>query len=585
MLEISPTSWTRQLKAQVNPQSEPTKTIPRVRGNCTVEHVATDTKRGENPNTLVAEIGDGTDAINFLLVAAKCPSALRPLIDYLVGSAGDRTDWFEADDLTVGLRVRIGDGDMSGDAARKWVQRARKALIEWQQIENLALIECSPGGQATDGTRSPSRYKVNLLALAAATVEKARDGEFWRRNPNRAMMVAAEEIIEDAPVSNPYKPRFRKPRRDDDAVLRRNPKHAETLLLEVARIIEERGEDSIAWLDTYTARVKQAALVHIKQEKQWTDLYSGQDGKESQGGNVLAVEPEPVEVRDEATQALTDAFEAFDVMSSVGASRFDVTMKDDESGKKTKFEKVTPSDIGANLPDYFMQNASGRESFIVRPRGASLIQVDDCTASERDMLAPFAFLIAETSAENYQTWLALPGGTGDDELKRVHERLFKGALLNTRANAGGNGAMRWTGSFNCKPERRRADGSLPRVRLIAASRKRFTTEAELENNGLLAPHFPPCDSFPPVKPKKAVDTHVHHTPPSYEKCLQSVKLKENGKPDRSAADLLFAVTCFDWKFGFDVTVALLKQVSPKARERRDDYVQRTVTTALRSVRL
>jgi hypothetical protein len=59
-----------------------------------------------------------------------------------------------------------------------------------------------------------------------------------------------------------------------------------------------------------------------------------------------------------------------------------------------------------------------------------------------------------------------------------------------------------------------------------------------------------------------------------------VKLKQDGKPDRSDADLLFAVTCFDWKFSFDETVALLKRVSAKAKARRDDYAERTVRVAL-----
>jgi hypothetical protein len=229
------------------------------------------------------------------------------------------------------------------------------------------------------------------------------------------------------------------------------------------------------------------------------------------------------------------------------------------------------------------RNASERESFIIRPEGAALIQVDDCTASERDLLAPVSFLVAETSGNNFQAWLALPTTTSDDERKRIRERLFKGALLGTPANVGAGNAMRWVGSLNCKPERRRTDGSFPRVRLIASSFGRYTTEAELESYGLLAPHAPACDSFSPVKRTKAVDNAVPRTPPSYERCLQSVRLKKNGKPDRSFADLLFAVTCLDWKFSFDETVALLKQVSAKARARRDDYVQRTVTIAFNKV--
>ncbi len=600
-LEISPTSWTRQLTAQLNQQSKQPEALPRVRGRCTLEHVATDTKRGENQNSLVAQIGDGTDGINFLLVAGKCPSHLRPLIDYLVGLAGDRVGWFEADDLQVGMRARAGDGEMSQDAARKWVQRWRKSLIEWQQSKDLAFIECSPGGQAPDGTRYPSRYKVNLLALAAAVVEKARNSEFWRRNPSRALMVAAEEIIEDAPFTDPYKPRFRKPRTDDVALMNRNIKTVLTLLDHIEDACQRQGHDhhTISELRTQAreafAQVKPVVvskIVHTREEKQWTN-FSGGQADESQGGDAVEVEQMlsvthreaqmPGQSRQaaveqmlsEVEQGATDLCTAIEAVTSVGARSFLVTMKDEQSRKVTA-DNVSLAELVGKLPDYMERNASERESFIIRPEGAALIQVDDCTASERDLLAPVSFLVAETSGDNFQAWLALPMATSDDERKRIRERLFKGALLGTPANVGAGNAMRWVGSLNCKPERRRADGSFPRVRLVASSFGRYTTEAELESYGLLAP---PCDSFSPVKHEKAVDKSVPRTPPSYERCLQSVRVKENGKPDRSDADLLFAVTCLDWKFSFDETVALLKRVSAKARSRRDDYAERTTTTA------
>ncbi len=84
-----------------------------------------------------------------------------------------------------------------------------------------------------------------------------------------------------------------------------------------------------------------------------------------------------------------------------------------------------------------------------------------------------------------------------------------------------------------------------------------------------------------------MDKAVPRTVPSYEKCLQSVAIKtkgkDAGKPDRSFADLLFAVTCLDWKFSVDETVALLKRVSAKARAKKDDYAERTVRLALSRV--
>ncbi len=269
-LEVSPTSWIHQLRAQNSEQ--PPRSATRPRGN-SVARVTTDTKRGENQNSLVANIGDGTDAINFILVAAGCPAHFRPLIDCLVGLAGDRTDWFEADDLTVGMRARVGEEEMSRDAAKKWVQRWRKELCDWQSRKDLALIECSPGGQDTDGTRYKSRYKVNLLRLAAEAVEDARNSSQWNRDPSRAVELASQAILEDTPQTSAYKQRFRSPRRDDDALLARNPKTAMTLLVETARIMTGRGEDVAQWWHEFTQQVaEKLPNVHTSKKEQWTNL-------------------------------------------------------------------------------------------------------------------------------------------------------------------------------------------------------------------------------------------------------------------------------------------------------------------------
>ncbi len=582
--EISPTSWIHKLKAQAGEPS-PT-TAPRAhRRESRAGSVTTGAKRGENPDTLAANIGDGTDAINFILVAAGCPAHLRPLIDCLVGLAGDRTAWFEADDLMVGMRARASGDEMSRDAARKWVQRWRKELCDWQSLKNLALIECAPGGQDSDGKLYKSRYKVNLLQLAADAVEAARGCPKWDRDPSRALELASEAILEDTPQTNPYKQRFRPPRQDDDALLKRNPKTATTLLLEAARILSERGEDVEMWLETFAESVKQKVRsVHTIKKEQWTKLSTGQ---ESQGGDVPAGQEslstlpgQPAEVIVEpALEPIAQAMGGLEAFAGVGATSFLVTMKLEATGQ-AQSERLTLKDAVLKLPEFIERNSAGEESFIMRPEGAPLIQFDDCGASERDLLAPFAFFEEETSLENYQSWLALPSGTGEEERKRVRDRLLKGALLGSSANGGAGGATRWPGSLNCKPERRCVDGSFPRVRLITAIHNRIVTVSELEDAGLLA-SLPPCDSsFPALE--RLVDKNVHrgggHVP-DYEDSLNLVSLKKNGKPNRSDADLHFAATCFDWKLTVDETVALLKRLSEKARARKDDYAERTVKEA------
>lgn len=410
------------------------------------------------------------------------------------------------------MRTRVGEEEMSRDAARKWVQRWRKELCEWQSRKDFALIECSPGGQDTDGTRYKSRYKVNLLRLAAEAVEDARNSSHWNRDPSRAVELASQAILEDTPQTSAYKPRFRSPRTDDDALLERNPKTAKTLLLKAMKILSGRGEDTDRWLETFTQDVKQSVTsfaatkedqwtvlssalesqtVHTIKKDQWTILSSA---LESQGGEAAAPEESLAttcgDIEKAAIEPVAQAWDGLEAFASVGATGFLATMKLEATGQGQS-EKLTLKEAALKLPEFIERNCAGEESFIMRPEGAPLIQIDDCGAAERDLLQPFSFLVAETSQENYQAWLALPSGTEEEERKRVRERLLTGALLGSSANVGAGGAMRWPGSLNCKPERKLTDGSFPRVRLVAATNNRIVTAAVLEQAGLLASFIPP----------------------------------------------------------------------------------------------
>lgn len=187
-----------------------------------------------------AAISHQTEAINQLLAVKHCPSKFRPLIDYLIGVAKGHTDWIEKTDAEVGLCSRSSDQLTSRSAAEKYVQRFRKDFMVWQNKRNLAYIEFSGGGKDTKANEVyASRYKLNIIDLARRTVEMAQTmATVWGENPRRALELAAIEIAEDTPQTPPSKPRFRSPKRDDDALLKRNPKTALTLLKEVRDILE-----------------------------------------------------------------------------------------------------------------------------------------------------------------------------------------------------------------------------------------------------------------------------------------------------------------------------------------------------------
>ncbi len=570
-LEISPTSWLHNFKAKHIASDE-----------AAFEATSTETRRA------VSDVADALNAVAVLLCLSDL--AMRA-VSAAVGYASGKSSWMIAPDAKIGRRL-TGDADVGERAlAARW-KRAHEELERQQLLIGITFVEREHGGRDPKTKQEmASRIRVPAVDILAQVVEYARRDIGYKCNRTTNFERSALRVIDELPKDEMWRTPslYKKPRRDDGSIIKQARKLCMTVITKTLKRIAGNNGDAREFAQELVNDILATAdSLDTQPYKECTQNHRG-------GDDTLpcsSVEDVPVDANDlenfpldevaflkEVEQGAVEACTAIEAAASVGASRFVVTMKDEPTGKATS-EKVSLAEWVAKLPDYMEANMSGRESFIVRPEDASLIQVDDCTASEQELLAPVSFLVAETSEGNYQSWLALPPETSDEDRKRIRERLFKGALLDTPANVGAGNAMRWVGSLNCKPERRRADGSQPRVRLVAASFGRLTNEAELESYGLLAPHIPPCDSFLPVKPTKALDKTVPRTPPSYERCLQSVKLKENGKPDRSDADLLFCVTCFDWKFSFDETVALLKTISAKAKERRDHYAERTARFAL-----
>jgi hypothetical protein len=587
--ELSPTSWINQLRQHSGEESP-------------------HTDDGENQNTLIAEtVSDVAAATIVILQLFRVPVGLMPFAFAVVAAAAGETSSFPCSDRVLG-ELALDDDTRTVEAKKKWVQRRRNEWIEWQNKTKFILIECAPGGMIND-ERYESRYKVHLLAFVRDCVELARTTG-GNNNRENSFKSAALAILPDAmkklAKAQARHERFNRPRQDAESRINRNLKTSLGFLKKAVETVRNSGGDPSPILEAHIREVQglltnEVKSVHsLDKEKLWTDLSIGST-QESHGGAVVTARPSENagtsqsdgKVRsfghlpdnealiDEIKRATAEAYDALDAFVSVGATSFLVTMKD-EATHEARSKKVSLREMPQAITERIEQNSHAEESLILRPNGASLIQVDDCTAAERELLAPFAFLVAETSPENFQAWIALPEETSDDDRKRIRERLFKGALLNAQANIGAGNAMRWIGSRNCKPERRGEDGSFPRVKLIQSSFARFVTEPELQDAGLLAPDVPPCDSpLPPAPEKRPMDKIVHRVhAPNYEKCLQSVARREDGKPDRSKADLHFAKLCLDWKLSFDETVALLKRVSAKAKARKDDYAVRTVRTAL-----
>lgn len=278
---------------------------------------------------------------------------------------------------------------------------------------------------------------------------------------------------------------------------------------------------------------------------------------------------------------LDSAMLALDVVSSIGASRFNMILVEDATkqcevlAKEAELERVK-----AKFPAWLERSELEQKSLVVdmKPNGQRIIQVDEANAEVMKLLAPVSFMTVETSEGNGQVWLALPEGLSDSEIADVKERLFV-VLKAKGANKGASGGLRWIGTRNFKPERKREDGTYPLVKLLDYKNGRTVTTYELDALDLLS------EPKPKFRPKPASKRPRAKRAPSYDYAMKCVRRKSNGEVDRSGVDVLYAVTCLNWGFSESETVDLLKEKSGKAQERKDDYAENVVAYASRQARL
>jgi len=281
-------------------------------------------------------------------------------------------------------------------------------------------------------------------------------------------------------------------------------------------------------------------------------------------------------MRNNFTQRIHEAEAMIAAFVSVGGDNFDLTLKT-ITGEKRQFRRNLSAKRFQHDLAMLMETAE-RDclSVIVRPHSKSVafIQLDDIIRETALRLIPYSCCVLETSEGNYQAFIPLVG------LDRAAKELARSALVEkTLADRGASGAARLAGSFNFKHGRQREDGTYPQVRLVSPGEGKVFSVPELVAAGLIS--IPLAEAPKPnlIRPKPP----RRHIVPSYQRTIHYVRRKEDGSVDRSAVDLLFAVTCLDWQVSTEKTILLLEANSPKAAERYDDYAERTVVKAQRII--
>jgi hypothetical protein len=556
--------------------------------------------------TLHHDASDVCDAVNALLKELRFDESCRAPLMAAVGYANGRTEQISAPDFLIGARMASdAEGVKRTALAKRW-KRGYDRLNEAQRATGYVLVERLAGGRDTAGKNQPSRLRVFAVEYIARIVETARakpcaHGKSDRRRAACFERAARQIVSGITPTTNAERAadRFgnRRPRRDESSMTTREVNTVKTLLCNIS---ERAGRNHA----TNAERARLRALMHTL-----VDDAFGNDGGEAvhtlqgtertadrgtqransdnlPGANVEVehVAPAPparvpqlasqtaqvtggqnrdtqnVEHNAESRTPERQACAAIDAFEAAGASVFDVTLRDEERGKAADFAEMSGDELRAMMPGLIKRTEVQPLSLIVRPRGASLVQVDDLPAVAVERAKPYALLVAETSPGNHQVWFKVD--VCGDELPDVRARLVRGL----GGDVGASGAMRLPGTRNMKPTR----GGC-RVRLLQVEPGASVTLAMLEDAGLLA--APPITA----SPRRAPVNSATRVLPDYEKCL----LSKGG--DRSRADASFVKLTVMRGFSEVEAAEALQSVSVRANEgtprNRTNYVKRTVRFA------
>lgn len=269
-----------------------------------------------------------------------------------------------------------------------------------------------------------------------------------------------------------------------------------------------------------------------------------------------------------ATGPTVAALGMVDTFASIGATHFDVTFTHIDGTKRGFRPGQTVAELTTSLP-YLMKNAPARQNnIIVRPRvaGAVCVQLDDLDGAKAAKIAPAAFLVIETSPNSYQAWVAITGApTG------TTARLRKGAGADLNAS----GATRVAGTLNFKPK---YAPDFPTVTIRAEQRGRFTTVAELDSMGLLAPEVRPVEAIQPGATARA-NRRQARAWPSYDRVLAGAPTGPSGNPQRTSVDFAWCKIATSWGHSVEATAGRLMEVSSKAQENGIKYAQQTAERA------
>lgn len=145
-----------------------------------------------------------TEAVNQIFAAADCTEEIRSYVDFLIGASKGRFE-FTSSDEEVSRRA-ISKRQRTIVGAKKWLQRKREMLEDWQTTHGIKFVGYVVGSQNfVRGIKYKTEYRLHILKHAEIVIEEAKnDGEAWEQYPFLAIENAAKNLVERLKANQPY---------------------------------------------------------------------------------------------------------------------------------------------------------------------------------------------------------------------------------------------------------------------------------------------------------------------------------------------------------------------------------------------
>ena len=212
--------------------SRPRPAQQRAAGEFATGELDLDAQPDQETAQLIADFGHVMASANVLMAEYEdFTEASRLFVDVLIGLAGDRTNWFEANDRLIAMRA---------GRTEKWVQRTRKDFMAWQKKRHTSYVDISDHVYDPQNGNKPHQYRVFVSHIAAAATLDARASREYAANPGKALASSTNNLRSMLPAPTH---RRRRPERPADAEkqIKRALKHIGTLMLRVEEIQSATG--------------------------------------------------------------------------------------------------------------------------------------------------------------------------------------------------------------------------------------------------------------------------------------------------------------------------------------------------------